>query len=468
MTTDGAFLGVDGLSAAYADGRLSPVEVVQECLDRIERLDPVLNAFVLVDAERALADARASRDRWERGEQVGPLDGIPATVKDLPDVAGWPTRKGSVHTDPDALATQDSPVSARLREAGCVLLGKTTLPEQGWTGAGHSPLTGITRNPWDPGRTTGGSSAGAGAAAATGMGVLHVGTDGGGSIRMPSSFCGVFGLKPTLAIVPVHPPAGSGLLSHVGPMARTARDAAWMMTAIARPDVRDVYPALRDDRPWLDGIDDGVAGLRIAYAPMFPRAVVDRQVADAVADTVRLLADQGADVDELDLRSLGLPDCHDAFLTLWDAGVGRALADVPADRLAHSDPGLVATWERAQRISALDYLAADRIRAEATLALSALLDRYDVLVSPTMPDVAFTAGEALADPATQQHWVDWTPFTYPINMTRNPAASVPVGLSAEGLPIGMQVVGRHYDDRLVLRVARAVEQLCPIGAPQLS
>lgn len=468
MTTDAVPLGVDGLSAAYRDGSLSPVEVVQECLDRIDRLDPLLNAFVLVDAERALDDARASRDRWQRGEQVGPLDGIPATVKDLPDVTGWPTRKGSVHTDPDAVATRDSPVAARLREAGCVLLGKTTLPEQGWTGAGHSPLTGITRNPWDPSRTTGGSSAGAGAAAATGMGVLHVGTDGGGSIRMPSSFCGVVGLKPTLAIVPVHPPAASGLLSHVGPMARTARDAAWMMTAIAQPDAREAYPALRDDRPWLAGIDDGVAGLRIAYAPVFPRAVVHPQVAAAVADTVGLLADLGAHVDELDLQALGLPDCHDAFLTLWDAGVGRALAEVPEDRMAGSDPGLVATWERAQGISALDYLAADRVRTDATLALAALLERYDGLISPTMPDVAFTAGEALADPTTQQHWIDWTPFTYPINMTRNPAASVPVGLSTEGLPIGMQVVGRHYDDRLVLRVAHTVEQIQPVGAPQLS
>jgi len=461
MSIDAAGLGVDGLSAAYADGALSPVAVVQECLELIDRLDPQLNAFVLVDGERALADARASQERWQRGEQVGPLDGIPATVKDLPDVTGWPTRKGSVHTDPTVLATQDSPVAARLHEAGCVLLGKTTLPEQGWTGAGHSPLTGITRNPWDPARTTGGSSAGAGAAAATGMGVLHVGTDGGGSIRMPSSFCGVVGLKPTLAIVPVHPPAGSGLLSHVGPMARTARDAAWMMSAIAQPDVREVYPAMRDQRSWLEGIDDGVAGLRIAYAPVFPHAVVHPQVAAAVADTVRLLADQGAHVDELDISALGLPDCHDAFLTLWDAGVGRALSDVPTDRLALSDPGLVATWERAQGISALDYLAADRVRADATLALAALLERYDVLVSPTMPEVAFTAGEALADPATQQHWIDWTPFTYPINMTRNPAASVPVGLSAEGLPIGMQVVGRHYDDRLVLRVARTVESVNP-------
>jgi aspartyl-tRNA(Asn)/glutamyl-tRNA(Gln) amidotransferase subunit A len=468
MTVDPVDLTVDVLAAGYADGSISPVEVVQDCLARIDRLDPLLNAFVLVDAERALAEARASADRWQRGEQRGPLDGVPATVKDLPDVSGWPTRKGSPHAAADVAATQDSPVSARLREAGCVLLGKTTLPEQGWTGAGHSPLTGITRNPWDPSLTTGGSSAGAGAAAATGMGVLHVGTDGGGSIRMPSSFCGVVGLKPTFAIVPIHPPAGSGLLSHVGPMARTARDAAWMMSVIAQPDPREAYPALRDDRSWLAGIDDGVAGLRIAYAPLFPRAVVDPQVADSVADTVRLLADHGAHVDELDVLALGLPDCHDAFLTLWDAGVGRALADVPVDRLAQSDPGLVATWERAQRISALEYLAADRVRAEATLAMSSLLDRYDVLVSPTMPDVAFAAGEALADPATQQHWIDWTPFTYPINMTRNPAASVPVGLSAEGLPIGMQVVGRHYDDRLVLRVAWTVEQVHPIGAPQLS
>lgn len=468
MTTDPVDLTVDLLAERYGDGSLSPVEVLDACLARIDALDPDLNAFVLVDREGARAAAAASHERWRRGEQHGRLDGVPATVKDLPPVAGWPTRKGSPHTDPTAVSAADAPVVARLRDAGCPLLGATTLPEQGWTGAGHSPLTGVTRNPWDPTRTSGGSSAGAGVAAATGMGVLHVGTDGGGSIRMPSSFCGVVGLKPTFAIVPVHPPAGSGLLSHVGPMARAVRDVAWMMSAIAQPDPRDAYPSPRDSRPWLDGLDTGVDGLRVAYAPVFPRAVVDPQVAAAVADTVRQLAGQGAHVDELDLHALGLPDCHDAFLTLWDAGVGRGLADVPADRLALSDPGLVATWERAQGISALEYLAADRVRAEATLALSALLDRYDVLVSPTMPDVAFAAGEAVADPATQQHWIDWTPFTYPINMTRHPAASVPVGLSSDGLPIGMQVVGRHYDDRLVLRVARTVEQLRPMGVPQLS
>lgn len=466
MSLDPVDFSVDSLAAAYSSGALSPVEAVQACLDRVAEVDPALNAFVLVDHAGALAAARASEARWRSGEQRGPLDGVPATVKDLPQVAGWPTRKGSPHTDPDAPASVDSPVVARLRESGCVLLGATTLPEQGWTGAGHSPLTGVTRNPWDPQRTSGGSSAGAGVAAATGMGVLHVGTDGGGSIRMPSSFCGVVGLKPTLAIVPVHPPAASGLLSHVGPMARSARDLAWMMSAIAQPDPREVYPALRDERSWLDGLDAGVTGLRIAYAPAFPRAHVSAHVASAVADAVHRLGEQGAVIDELDVEALGLPDCHDAFLTLWDAGVGRALAAVAPERRILSDPGLVETWERAQRITALEYLAADRVRADATLAVSSLLERYDVVVSPTMPDVAFTAGVAVADPLTQAHWIDWTPFTYPINMTRHPAASVPVGRSRQGLPIGMQIVGRHYDDRLVLRVARAVE--AAVGFPSWS
>ena len=463
MIVDPVDVTVDLLIAGHADGSLSPVDVVDACLDRIEEWDPTLNAFVLVDADRARAAARESAARWSGGEQRGPLDGVPVTVKDLPDVSGWPTRKGSRQTD-ELPAAADSPVSARLREAGCILLGKTTLPEQGWTGAGHSPLTGITRNPWSPDRTSGGSSAGAGVAAATGMGVLHVGTDGGGSIRMPAAFCGVVGLKPTFGIVPVFPPAGSGLLSHVGPMARTVRDLAWMMTVIAQPDARDAYPSLRDDRPWLECIDNGVEGLRVAFAPALPHAEVHPDVATAVASAVSDLAGAGAVVDELDPGAVGLPDCRAAFLTLWDAGVGRALAGVSADRVGLSDPGLVATWERAQRLSALDYLGADRVRAEATIAMSALLERYDVLITPTMPDVAFAAGQAVADPRIQQHWVDWTPFTYPFNMTRHPAGSVPVGLSSDGLPIGMQVIGRHFDDRTVLQVMRASELRKPMAS----
>ncbi len=453
---------VDLLLASYADGSLSPVEVAQACLARIEDRDPELNAFVLVDRERAMALAHASEERWRTGNPRGPLDGVPASIKDLVLVAGWPTRKGSLQTDPEDLATEDAPVAQHLLEAGAVVLGKTTTPEFGWKGLGDSPLTGVTRNPWDPALTAGGSSAGAAVAAATGMSVLNVGTDGGGSIRMPGAFCGVFGLKPTHALVPMYPPGGSGLLSHLGPLTRTVRDAAHMMAAITVPDTRDIYPTLADPRSWLDGIDDGVSGLRIAYAPVFPRAEVDGEIAAAVADTVRRMAGLGAVVEEVEI---GLPDCRDAFLTLWDAALGRSLAGLGPEDLALSDPGLVETMRRGMVISAQEFLDADGVRARATLALNRLLDNFDVIVSPQLPLVAFPVGSDTADPATQSHWVDWTPFTYPINMTRHPAATVPIGLSAAGLPMALQIVGPHFEDRRVLRVARAIEMAQPF--PQL-
>ena len=456
---------VDLLAAAYRSGDASPVDVARATFERVRAVDPEVDAFVWVDEEGALEQARASEVRWRAGEQRGDLDGVPVTIKDLLPYLGHPTRKGSRHSDASVLPTEEAPTVLRLREAGAVFVGATTTPEFGWKGGGDSPLTGITRNPWDLTRTTGGSSAGAGAAAASGMGVLHVGTDGGGSVRMPSAFCGVVGLKPTHTIVPIHPAAVSGMLSHVGPMARTVRDAAHLMSAIARPDARDVFPSLRDDRSWLDGIDDGIAGLRIAYAPRFAGADVDPRVAAAVDAAVEVLSGLGARVDVVEPP---LPDVRDAFLTLWDAALGRMLRGMADEQLAMSDPGLVATTRRRAALSADDVLDADAVRGALTAQLSALLTTYDLLVSPQVPVLAFPVGQDVADPATQEHWVDWTPFTYPINMTRHPAATVPVGLSDVGpadggLPMAMQIVGRHFDDRLVLRAARAYEQVHPVA-----
>jgi aspartyl-tRNA(Asn)/glutamyl-tRNA(Gln) amidotransferase subunit A len=448
---------VDELSTAYADRTLSPVEAARAHLDRIAELDPALNAFVLVDPERALDAARESEDRWTRGEQRGALDGIPTSIKDLSLVTGWPTRKGSLATS-DAPDVEDSAVISRLREAGAVMLGKTTTPELGWKGLCDSPLTGDTRNPWDPTRTPGGSSGGAAVAAITGMATLGIGSDGGGSIRMPSAFCGTFGLKATHAFVPLYPPGGSGLLSHVGPITRSVRDCAHLMAAIAVPDPREIHPTQRDPRSWLDGLEDGVAGLRVAFSPAYGGASVDPKIAAAVESTVSLLADLGAQVE---LADPDLPACRDAFLVLWDAAMGRIVDGFTTEQRAALDPGLVATWERGRELSAYDVMGAEAVRAQVTLAFNRLLETYDLLVSPTVPLLAFPLGSDVADPATQQHWVDWTPFTYPLNMSRHPAAAVPVGLSREGLPMSMQIVGRHFDDRRVLRAARAIEQAQP-------
>ncbi len=459
--TDLALLSASELLSGYARKRFSPVEVAKACFARISRLDPAHNAFCLVDEESAIASARESEARWVRGEPKGTLDGVPATIKDLLLTAGWPTLRGSRLVERDQAWTEDAPAVARLRERNVVLLGKTTTPEFGWKGIGDSPLTGITRNPWDPGKTAGGSSAGAAVAAALGMGVLHIGTDGGGSIRMPAGFCGIFGLKPTYGRVAAYPASPAGLLAHIGPMTRGVEDAARMMEAIARPDVRDVFSLPPDEGSWLLDLEKGVAGLRIGFSPRLGTAMVDPEIAAAVEAAARLFAELGAIVEPAEPE---MGDVRDVFYRLWTAGLARPLQAYSRDRWRECDPGLVATTEAGMALSAQDYLAADAARVRATEAMARFHRSYDLLLTPQLPITAFAAGQDVATP-DQRYWIDWTPFTYPFNMTRQPAASVPAGLHSNGLPMAFQLVGRHYEDRLVMRAARAFERARPWKLP---
>src|SRR5580692_8643754 len=270
----------------YRRRELSPVEATRLILDRVDALQPRINAFCIVDRDGALAAARASEQRWLRGEAVGRLDGVPATIKDLILMRGFPTRRGSRLVEPDQDWSEDAPATVRLREAGAVIIGKTTTPEFGWKALGDSPLTGITRNPWDLSRTPGGSSAGAAAACAAGLGPLHVGSDGAGSIRIPSAFTGVFGLKPSFGVVPAYPLSPMGLLAHIGPMARTVADAALMLNVLSAPDHRDPYALPPEGTDWRDGLEGGLRGWRIAYSPTLGYAKVDPEIAAAAAAAV--------------------------------------------------------------------------------------------------------------------------------------------------------------------------------------
>ncbi len=283
----------------YRAGALSPVEATGMLLDRLDRLQPSLNAFCLVDRDGALAAARRSEARWRQGEPAGPLDGVPVTIKDLMLMRGFPTLRGSHLVDRDQDWSEDTPAVARLREAGAVILGKTTTPEFGWKALGDSPLTGITRNPWNLSRSSGGSSAGAAAAAAAGIAPLHLGSDGAGSIRTPSAFCGIFGLKPSFGRVPAFPPSPLGLLSHHGPIARTVADAALMLGVLCRSDHRDPYALPPESRDWRDELEAGVKGWRIAFSPDLGYARVDGEIAAAVATAARQFEALGAVVDEV-------------------------------------------------------------------------------------------------------------------------------------------------------------------------
>ncbi len=453
-----AFLTASELVEAYRRKTLSPVEVTEALLRRLDRLEPEINAFVLVARESALAEARAAEARWLSGAPKGLLDGVPVTIKDLFLTKGWPTLRGSTLVRRDQAWDEDGPPVARLRETGAVLLGKTTMPEFGWKALGDSPLTGITRNPWNLAHTPGGSSAGAAAALAAGIGPLALGTDGGGSIRVPCAFCGLAGLKPSFGRVPHYPPSVFGLVAHNGPMARSVTDLALLLTVIAGADDRDVYAVPPDGRDWRQGIDAGVKGLRIAFSPTLGYARVDPEIAVAVAAATRRFAELGAEIETVEHV---FDDPARAWLTLWWAGAAKAMGAYSAEERKRIDPGLDAAAQQGARLSALDYLAADAVRGTLSLVMARFHRRYDLLLTPSVAVPALKAGELLSDPATQREWIDWAPFSYPFNLTRQPAASVPCGLTKSGLPIGLQIVGRMYDDALVLRATRAFEQAQP-------
>lgn len=443
------------LVAAYADRTLSPVQVTDAVLDRIERLDPLVNSFCLVAADTAREQARASEARWQRGEPQGLLDGVPVSVKDLLLTKGRPTRRGSLSTDPGVLAREDAPCVARMREHGAVFVGNTTTPEFGWKGVTDNPLTGITRNPWDPSRTSGGSSGGSAAAVALGLAPLSVGTDGGGSVRIPASFCGVYGLKPTYGRIPLYPASPFGTLAHAGPITRTVADAALMMDVVCGPDPRDwsaLAPGPDSFREALER-EDGVRGLRVAYSPTLFGTPVDPQVADRVRRAVELLAAMGAEVEEADP---GFPDPVEAFHTLWFSGAAKVVENLTPEQLSRLDPGLREVCLRGAEMSALDYLGAVDTRMRLGVRMGEFHRTYDLLVTPTLPVTAFEAGHEVAPGSGHERWTGWTPFTYPFNLTQQPAASVPCGTTDEGLPVGVQLVAARHGDALVLRVSHAL------------
>ncbi|MGC1288111.1 MAG: amidase, partial [Streptosporangiaceae bacterium] len=419
--TDITRLSATELLGLYRRRELSPVDATRAVLARIDTRNGATNAYCLVRDEEALASAKESEQRWQAGEPAGLLDGVPVSVKDLLLTSGWPTLRGSLTIDEAGPWTVDAPAVARLREHRAVLLGKTTTPEFGWKGVTDSPLTGVTRNPWDPARTTGGSSGGAAAAVASGMGPLALGTDGGGSIRIPASFCGIVGLKPTHGRVPVYPPSTFGTLSHVGPLARTVADAALLLDALGSPDYRD--PLALDRRTPVSAELDAVrvGGLRVAYSPALGYAKVDPEVAAAVRGAVTALEQAGALVTLADPEFVSpLP----AFDVLWYAGAARIVDDIPEDRRHLIDPGLAEIAEEGQRYSAVGYLQALRERAELGIAMGAFHQTYDLLVLPTEPIAAFAAGAEVPDGSAQPRWTSWTPFTYPFNMSHQPAATV--------------------------------------------
>jgi aspartyl-tRNA(Asn)/glutamyl-tRNA(Gln) amidotransferase subunit A len=450
------------LVAGYRAGKISPVEATKAALAQIAAHNGGLNAYCLIDEDGALQAARESEARWRRGQPIGLVDGVPSSIKDVVLTRGWPTLRGSRAIARDQAWDEDAPVTARLREHGAVLLGKTTTPEFGWKGVTDSPLTGITRNPWNPELTPGGSSGGAAAAAAAGMGTLHIGTDGGGSIRIPAAFTGIFGFKQSFGRVPAYPLSPFGTLAHVGPMTRTVADAALMMNVLCRPDPRDWYALPHDGADYLDGLDGGVRELRVAFSADLGGSPVRPEVAALVARAVKVFAELGAIVDADDP---GIAGSGWIFRNHWFAGAANALRPFTSEQRALMDPGLIEVAAQGERITLLDYLASVKEREAMGTRMNLFHQKWDLLLTPTMPLTAFRAGQETPLDHQGERWVDWTPFTYPFNLTRQPAATVPCGLTQAGLPVGLQIIGPSHADKLVLRAARAFERAAPFRMP---
>jgi aspartyl-tRNA(Asn)/glutamyl-tRNA(Gln) amidotransferase subunit A len=463
--TDLCFTSAVELAALIRRRALSPVEITRAVLERIERLNPRLGAFVLVHAERALTEARAAEQAVMAGGSIGPLHGIPMSIKDNLWTAGERTTFGS-RLLAEFVAPEDAPSVAGLRAAGAIFLGRTNLPEFAWRGSTDNALFGESRNPWDLTRTPGGSTGGGAAAVAAGLGPLALGSDGAGSIRIPASFCGLVGLKPTFGRVPMYPAAGGNeLVAHVCPLARTVRDVALMMNAIARHDRRDQFALPDDGTDYLTSCSEPLAVARsgapvrvawsadLGYAPVEPET---RKIAEAAA---RAFSEIGLEVEK---ASPDLGDPSVILKALYGGAQAGAHAARSPEQKAQMDPELVQYAEASAGMSAVEYVRAVAARQALVDTLRRFFERYDLLLTPTLCLPAFPLGlvgprEVAGRAVTHLGWT----LCYPFNYSGQPAVSVPAGWTARGLPVGLQIVGRRLEDALVLRAAAAFEALRP-------
>jgi len=440
--------------------KTSPVEVVDAVLARLERINPRLNAFVTLTDEQARRDAKAAeRALMKKGATLGPLHGVPFSVKDLVITKGVRTTFGTPFYR-DNVPTEDAPMVERLKAAGAILLGKTNTPTFGWIGATHNLLFGITRNPWNLERTPGGSSGGASAAAAAGLGPLHVGTDGGGSIRIPASCAGIYGLKPSFGRIPTYPASGAWSLSHIGPMTRTVADAALVMQVCAGPDERDQTSLPAASVDYVKALRGSVNGLRVAYSDDlgFVEAL-DPQVRAVCAKAAKAFGELGCRVEAVSPR---WPSPRDCWGEIFCGGIATRMAPY-VDRREAIEPGLYQIIETTLRNPPTKYVQAWFDRLAWWQHPRAFFETYDLLVTPTIACPPFPVGldnptEIAGKPVEAYAWI---PFTFPFNLTGQPAASVPCGFTKDGLPIGLQIVGRRFDDATVLRASAAFERVRP-------
>ncbi|HLJ61044.1 MAG TPA: amidase family protein [bacterium] len=451
------------MGAAIRAKQVSPVEIVDAILARIDRVNPTLNAYCTIAAGQARAAAREAEAAVMRGDALGILHGIPVSVKDLIETAGIRTTMGSL-VFAEYVPEEDAPVVARAKRAGAIILGKTNTPEFGHKAVTDNRVFGPTRNPWSLAHTSGGSSGGAAAAVAAGLGPLAVGTDGGGSVRIPSSCCGVFGLKPTLGRVAQAPVFG-GLetASHIGPMARSVRDAAMLFAAIVGPDPRDPGSLPADGTDYMAVLQTGVRGLRVAWTPDWGYAAVDPEVRRIAEAGATRFAEIGCGVDEAGPE---FTDPAPAFEVVSSSTAAARWGDALATHRGRFDPSFLPWIEEGMTRTAVEFVRAANHRRTLNDAFRRFFERFDLLLTPTLAAPPLPVGVDAYDEIAGRPVgrLGWLAFTFPLNMVGYPAASVPCGRTTAGLPVGLQIVGPRLADALVLRAAAAFEAVAPWAA----
>jgi len=463
-TQDLARASAAELAELYRTKAASPVEVMQAVLARAEKADPKLNALIIVAREAALAAARASEARWMAGNPLSRLDGSPVTVKELVRVKGWPHSMGSRLADKTP-AAEDAPAVARLREAGAIVWSQNTSPEYGHKGVTDSPLHGVTRNPWNLERTPGGSSGGTGAAVAASLGPLGIGTDGGGSVRIPAAFCGLVGLKATYGRVPAWPPSMHGDLANVGPMTRTVADCALMLNEMTGPDPRDPFTAPPDERDWTAALRVGVKGLKVGLVSPAGRAYAEPPIVERLDAAARTLEQLGAIVEPIEPPPESL-DAGRVWVTHWFSAMQRLLQLYPAERHGEFDPSLLNQAQTGSGYTVQTLVDAMVERRTITTAWNLVFTRFDLVIMPTLNVLPFPVGQGQPlgpDGKPNPAWANTSLF----NLTRHPAISAPLPPSDDGLPIGLQIAAAHYRDDLVLAAAAALEAAQGLAFPDL-
>ena len=460
--TDCYFLSATELAQGFGDRSLSPVDVLDAIIARATGVQASLNPFRVIEGERAREAARASERRWAAGEPRSPLDGVPIAIKDNQIVAGQSRAAGSLAFEGLPPATEDAAHIARLREAGAVFYARTTMPDLAWKAVNDSPLSGITRNPWNPTLTPGGSSGGSAVAVATGCGPIATGSDGGGSIRIPAAFTGIYGIKPTSGRIPGISEAPD--FSAIGPLSRCVADAALALSVMCRPSRSDPISAALTIPDFTSETVKGVNGLRVAVSATCGYAHIDPARLTPLDAAAHALAEAGARIDYADPP---IWNFRKGYVTLCESAFGGVVAGMGPERMALLDPGLIETARRGMMTSAAVARQAELERIQLIQAFVGFFNEYDLLLTPCVPIAPFLAGHGVNTPDLEKYpdWYDWTPYTWVFNAAKLPAASCPWGLDAGGLPQAVQLAAAHFREDFVLRASAALEAKAPVVRP---